>query len=199
MKTRTKFNSQPGFTLVELLVVIAIIAVLAAAGFAGGTAAMNKARKVTAQAAATTVSTAIEQFYADYSALPSGSGTPPTSDSPASGYATNSGTGLDILKVLTGKNDTQNPRGVRYLSLQEAKSSSRPKGGAVYDSSGTITGLYDPWAQPYYIVIDYDYDERLTVNPGVSSTTLNGKRSAVYSKGVKNNADLKANTLVKTW
>ena len=196
MKTHSKSNSLSGFTLVELLVVIAIIAVLAAAGFAGGTAAMNRARKVTAQAAATSVATAIEQFYSDYSALPG------TGDSDADNLSTfPGGTGIDILKALTGKDTTQNPRGVRYLSLQEAKGTAKPKGGATYDASGTITGLYDPWGRPYYIAIDYNYDDQLTVNPGITgtSTTLNGKKSAVYSKGVADDAEAKANTLVKTW
>ena len=74
MKIPSFVPSRKGFTLIELLVVIAIIAVLAAAGFAGGTAAMNRARKLSAQSTATSVNSAIEQFYTEYSSLPSGTG-----------------------------------------------------------------------------------------------------------------------------
>ncbi len=196
MKTHSKSKSLSGFTLVELLVVIAIIAVLAAAGFAGGRAALEKAKKVTAQAAATSVASAIEQFYADNSALPG------TGSADVDNLSTlPGGTGVGVLQALIGKDLTQNPRGVRYLSLQEAKGTAEPRGGATYDGSGNILGLYDPWGEAYFIAVDYDYDEQLPVNPGITgtSTTLNGKRSAVYSKGVADGDTPRANTLVKTW
>ena len=70
MKNPSKKSTKIGFTLIELLVVISIIAVLAAAGFAAGAAALNRARKVSAQSVATSVANAVEQFYSEYSALP---------------------------------------------------------------------------------------------------------------------------------
>jgi len=193
MKTQSVSRFKKGFTLIELLVVIAIIAVLAAAGFAGGTAALNKARKVTAQAAATSVATAIDQFYSDYSSLPTGTGEMST----ATG-----GTGVAVLNILAGLEtgtSIENERKVRYLSLKEAKSGNRD--GVVYNGTGAlITGLFDPWGQPYFIVMDEDYDERLTIGASSPVTpTLNGRRAAVYSRGVKNPGDANASTLVKTW
>ncbi len=89
-------------------------------------------------------------------------------------------------------------RQIRFLSVKEAKSGNRD--GAVYGAAGDITGMYDPWGQPYYIVLDDDYDERLTFTPGVlSSVTLNGKRVAVYSLGVTTPGDETQKSLVKTW
>lgn len=200
MKTPSFAHSRKGFTLIELLVVIAIIAVLAAAGFAGGNAAMQKARKVTAQAAATSVATAIDQFYSEYSSLPSGSGI----------LKTDGGDGVILLNILAGLEegtDIENERKIRFLSLKEAKNGNRD--GVVYDGSGDkITGLYDPWGKPYFIVLDNGsgsdteaYDEKLTVTPGngIKVTNLNGRRVAVYSLGVKEDGDASNSTFVKTW
>ncbi len=196
MKIPSNSISRKGFTLVELLVVIAIIAVLAGAGFAGGTAAMNKARKVSAQAAATSVSVAIDQFYTEYSALPSGTGTLETNAS---------GGGVAVLNILAGLepapaagSSIENDRKIRFLSLKEAKSGNRD--GVVYNTAGTaITGLYDPWGGSYFIVLDEDYDEKVTVDPLGTDIVLNGRRAAVYSLGVKNAGDAKTSTLVKSW
>ena len=61
--------------------------------------------------------------------------------------------------------------------------------------------MYDPWGQPFYIWLDYDYDERLSFTPqGLSKTyKLNGRRVAVYSQGVAQSGDAKPSTLVKSW
>lgn len=179
--------------MIELLVVIAIIAVLAAAGFAGGNAAMQTARKVTAQAAATSVATAIDQFYTEYSSLPSGTET---------AMATDGGAGVKLLNILAGLekgNDIENQRKIRFLSLKEAKSGKRD--GVVYNGTGDeITGMYDPWGEPYYIVLDADYDQRLAIPaPSPSKPTLNGRRAAVFSLGVKDGKGANNSTLVRTW
>ena len=204
MKTPSVSRFRKGFTLIELLVVIAIIAVLAAAGFAGGAAAMNRARKVTAQAAATSVATAIDQFYSEYSSLPVPNVSNPPSADNSTPYSTGTATadGTKLLEVLVGIDQVQNERKVKFLSLKEAKSGNRD--GVNYGGTVTtprIDGLYDPWGQPYYLVLDYDYNERLRFTPQGSpnEVTLNGRRAAVYSLGVKNTADANKSTLVKTW
>ena len=170
---------------------IAIIAVLAAAGFAGGTAAMNRARKLTAQAAATSVVTAIDQFYTEYQSLP---------DLGSASLTTNTAEGVKLLNILAGLEDgtdIENDRKVRFFTPKEAKNGKRD--GAVY-ASGKITGLYDPWGEAYYIEFDDDYDEKLTFTPNKNpAVELNGRRAAVYSLGVKNLGDAKPSTLVKTW
>ena len=68
-------------------------------------------------------------------------------------------------------------------------------------SGSSIDALLDPWGQPFYIMMDYTYDEELSVNPGIagSAATLRGRRVAVYSSGVVKSLDATKNTLVKTW
>lgn len=198
MKNPNPSRFRSGFTLIELLVVIAIIAVLAAAGFAGGNAAMNKARKVTAQASATAVASAVEQFYSEYSSLPNiTTGT--------KGVATDEANGIALLRILAGQEDGNSPendRKIKFLSLKEGKGKTKTaySDGAFY-TNGKIDGLRDPWGQPFYVVLDDDYDEKITVaiGHGISSVELNGRRVAAYSLGVRKPADTKENTLVKSW
>lgn len=189
-------NSSPtGFTLIELLVVITIIATLAAAGFSVGPTLINKAKKTSGLATASSISMAVEQYYTEYSALPAGS----DSASEATTLDTTS-SGVNVLKILAGDDfNGQNPRKIRFLSVKEAKNNID---GAVYDNSGKISKIYDPWGQPYYIRLDYDYDEKLEFDPTPSkipSITLNGRRVAVYSHGVRSDNDADDKTMIKTW
>lgn len=186
-----------GFTLVELLVVIAIIAVLAAAGFAGGHAALNKARKVSAQSVATSIATGVEQFYTEYSALPDVEGD--TKLSTASG-----GKGVDVLNILAGKegDPPQNARKIRFFSAKEAKGvAPNARDGATYGSGDAFTGLYDPWGQPYFIELDTDYDDTLEFTPDGdnSAVTLRGRKVAAYSLGVDTPADSNSTKIAKSW
>lgn len=194
MKTSSQSFSSKGFTLIELLVVIAIIAVLASAGFAVGPAMINKAKRTSAQATAGSIAQAVENFYTEYSALPD-----PATNSSDTEFDTSQASGVKLLEILAGIDVTQNPRKMRFLSAKEARNG---KDGIVYGSGGTsISKMTDPWGQPYYIRLDYDYDEKMTVDPAGSapSSTLNGRRVAVYSIGADKVADANAKTLAKSW
>jgi prepilin-type N-terminal cleavage/methylation domain-containing protein len=188
MKNPNKNSVKGGFTLIELLVVIAIIAVLAAGSFAGAIALKEKAKRTTAQAAATSLLMAINNFYSDYTYLP---------DVPASSN-TSDPTLLNILAGTESGTEIQNDKKNRYLEIKQAKNGKRD--GLVYNSSNQITGLYDPWGQPYYVELDTAYDEVLKFTPsGSPEVTLNGRRAAVYSLGASTVAEAKPNKLVKTW
>ena len=188
MKTSSHSSFSKGFTLIELLVVIAIIAVLASAGFAVGPGLINRAKKMSGQATAISLATAVEQFYTEYSALPDSG-----SNNADAQFTTNTS---PLLEILAGTTSAQNPRGIRFLSVKEARNN---LDGAVY-AGNTISAIYDPWGQPYYIRLDYNYDESLTLNPGnTGSVNLKGRRVAVYSLGVKPPAAATAQTLIKTW
>lgn len=190
-----------GFTLVELLVVIAIIATLAATSFTIGPAMINKARKVSALASATGITNAVEQFYSEYSALPDPAASPGSTDET---IETNTAQGATLLNILSGiGGNSQNPRGIRFLTAKEAKNN---RDGVVYAAGGAgaasnIEQMFDPWGQPYFVRLDFDYDEQLTFVPrsGIPSVTLNQKRVAVYSLGVEVPAEADPTTLVKTW
>jgi len=201
MKTQIMKNTKQGFTLVELLVVIVIIAVLATLGFAVGNGALQRARKVTAQAAATAVANSVEQFYSEYHVLPSTDSGAPEEDNGSSPYVTNVANGIELLDVLSGFEDEQNERKIRFLNVKESENGSRD--GIVYNGTGDgVVGLFDPWGQPYYIILDYDYDGRLEFTPSAAypyNARLNNKRVAVYSLGTDSPSSAKRKDLVKTW
>jgi hypothetical protein len=58
-------------------------------------------------------------------------------------------------------------------------------------------GLYDSWGNPFSVVLDWTYEERLRFSLGSKLITINGRRCAIYSPG----ADKKLGTDddVKTW
>lgn len=194
MKTRL-IHRRGGFTLIELLVVVSIIAVLAAAGFGVGLKVQNTARKKTAEAAAQAIVQAVNSYYSDNGSMPVPQGVSSTEG--GTSFTTNSADGIKILNILAGNEDQVNTRQVKYLTTTEAKGK---KGGLVYNQSGReVTGMFDPWGNPYTVVLDTNYEERLEVSLGGSraKVPLNGRRCAVYSPG--QDKKLGTGDDVKTW
>jgi prepilin-type N-terminal cleavage/methylation domain-containing protein len=189
MKTHS-VRAHRGFTLIELLVVIAIIAVLAGVGFSAGSSAIQKAKKTTCLAAATSVEGAVANFYTEYGSMPSSL----TSDTTVK---TNETAGINLLKTLLGMDTVLNPRGIKFLSVKEGKAN---KNGLIYNAAGTdVTGMYDPWGGPYNIILDLNYDEKVAPAPSAGGgATLNGRRVAVWSDGADKSSS-KATDDVKTW
>lgn len=189
-----------GFTLVELLVVIAIIAVLAGLGSAMANSMIQKAKKTTCLAAATAIETAVNNFYTEYGSMPSVGTTDTTTAAP---LKTNQTTGLDLLRALLGIETAATPlnvRGIKFLSTKEGKAN---KNGLIYTTDGAdITGMFDPWGGPYNIILDLDYNEKISAKTKAETTavTLNGRRVAVWSDGADGVTAIgKRADDVKTW
>jgi prepilin-type N-terminal cleavage/methylation domain-containing protein len=196
MKTAST-RRMSGFTLIELLVVISIIAVLAAAGFAAGAKAVDTAKRAKALSTCTALESAVNAFYNEYGCMPK-----ELNDDPSTPI--NTKTDLEFLNVLLGFTETANPplnsKAIKFLTVKEGKSK---KDGLIYSSTGDkITGLYDPWGGPYYVMIDGNYDEKIKVKTGSSAATLtlNGRKVAVWTNGADGiNGGGKATDDVKTW
>lgn len=197
MKTHSSRRPH-GFTLIELLVVIAIIAVLAGAGFAAGNAAIQKAKKTTAQATCVALESAINNFYTEYGAMPTDASTDDT-------VKTDDVRLLNILLGLETGNSILNTRKIKFLAVKEGKrKTSGGINGLIYDKTGrSVEGLYDPWGGPYFVMLDADYDEKVGPKTNASQVqTLNGRRSAVWTNGADaapTGTGGKAGDDVKTW
>lgn len=178
-----------GFTLIELLVVITIIAVLAGAGFVVGNSALNRARKLTAQAAATGLEQAVNAFYSEYGIFP------------ADSNRVDTGNDTEFLDTLLGKNPERNPRGLKFLTAKEGKKrGAGGAGGLIFGDGGSVSGMYDPWGNGYTVILNTEYEDQLRFQtPDDKSVTLNGRNAAVFSPGVPEGEVITNDTLVTSW
>ena len=163
-----------GFTLIEMLVVIAIIATLAAILIPVVGGALQTAKKRRALAEMNAIKVAVMQFQADHHYMPWPSVKINRRDvwiGPDM-WATTNATQLPVMELLTGAN----PMKKIYLQVPEK---SRP-------APADMTFL-DPWKQPYVIGLDRNLDGMVEVaNTGVAG--WDGKtvmeRVLVFSPGI---------------
>jgi prepilin-type N-terminal cleavage/methylation domain-containing protein len=166
-------KSPRGFTIIELLVVVAIIGVLMSLLFPAVQGALDAAKKAQAKNDVTQIATAIGAFDMEYGRLPS----------------TNSAPELltgGLLDALVGSNDVLNPRKIVFIEVLNFR---RGKGGILGGK------FVDPWEQPYYLAFDTDYDNRV----GVSTNGQTTANSTIMKKvGVWNN-NTNSRQQVRSW
>ncbi|NBQ55608.1 MAG: type II secretion system protein [Verrucomicrobia bacterium] len=139
------------FTLVELLVVISIIGLLAGLGFPAIGGAIKAGKKAEVAAMAESIKTAVNAYYAEYSAYPETSGK----------------TDADFCSTLTGGTSSGNYRGISFLEVPPKFTNGVPGEG----ETGLVTpkGFY-PTKRNFYILIDRNGEGY--VNPRSLSGTL---------------------------
>lgn len=141
--------SRKGFTLVELLVVLAIIATLAAISFGLVSKYLDKGRQTESHLLATQVAKACEDFKVDYGFFPK------SSSQQADKYFPLDSSQKDFILALTGESDEQNTTQQRYLDAKTAKNNQF--NGIKVDASDNPIAVVDSWGNPIYVAIDYDF------------------------------------------
>jgi len=154
----TKEDRKAAFTLMELLLVIVIIVILLGLAFPVFQGVLERAKKMQAKNDVTQIVTAVNAFYTEYGKYPL-----VTDDTP---IANNSDLLYTLRGVAYGANlgNAVNTRQIVFISPAEDTSQTNPKG-----KIGSTGQFYDPWGQPYKIVIDGNYDNQIT-NPYTADT-----------------------------
>ena len=130
-----------------------------------------RAKTTTTLSTAIALESAVHNFYTEFGKLPV------TEDR----VKTDTPTGISFLTIILGLEKSENIRGIKFLSVKEGKNR---KNGLIYPESGdAIEGLFDPWGNPYTVILDSDYDEFLRFKIGTKDIELKGRRVAVFSPG----------------
>jgi hypothetical protein len=161
----------------------------AMAVFALPTAAVGRAKKVTTLATATAIESAVNNIYTEYGQMPD----------VGNRVTTDSEKGVKLLIILLGLEDKsakqQNPRNIKFLSVHEGRNR---KGGLIYDVDRKLPeGLFDPYGNPYTVMLDSDYDEQLHFDIAGKPVHLKDRRVAAFSPGEDH--ELGTDDDVTTW
>ncbi len=151
-----------GFTLVEMLVVLAIIATLASISYAIAQSVINRSKVQETKLRMLEIEEAINDFNEDHGRLPFADNTYPSSEE-----ALFEGSFRPILRGLLGlwqdsANDGgENTTGKVYLTMPDAKGN---KNGITYfkGERKSVRAVVDSWGKNFYIKIDYNLDSDLT-------------------------------------
>jgi len=175
-RRRSPSSFSSGFTLMELLTVIAIIALLAGLLFPALSAAKRAAKEGAARVKINQMATAFRAYYNEYSLWP-------TNPSPAA--VTNT---IIWNGIFAGTDTTNNPRKIVFLEFKSGETS----------ASGQIL---DPWSQPYNLGFDTNYDNTIDVlglSSVASSSNTNGANVntayIIWSTG-----DPKKTNMISSW
>lgn len=146
MKTRAGRNGRTGgFTLVEMLVVVAIIAILAGILVPAVNGGLKSAKKRRAEVECQSIETAVRQFHSDFRYMPWGK----YDEKKKMGndqWAEDTANQKNVMSFLQGSNVLQKA----YLEIPDSG-----KGDGVF---------YDPWGNPYVVGMDRNGDGQLKWN-----------------------------------
>jgi prepilin-type N-terminal cleavage/methylation domain-containing protein len=169
MKTKTNRTKSraSAFTLIELLVVIGIIAILASLAFPVTQAVLRRAYILRAQATVKDMQVAIQNYITEYNRLPmqSPAEVPMPTDQSSNIVAV-------LVGDVTGPNSL-NPRGIQFLNVPMARNNR----GGLLDSGGNQLSLVDNWGQPYFVILDANFDNKIP-NPDMQNQDQNIRNGA---------------------
>ncbi|MFI3244568.1 MAG: prepilin-type N-terminal cleavage/methylation domain-containing protein [Akkermansia sp.] len=182
MKTQALSSSKKGFTLIELIVVIAILAVLAGISYPTLMSMKERPLITAANKTATDLVQGINNFKSDHNGLLPIKGRRLKEDRHDQyNLITENGEDASLVEILTNREDKNSDDIVN--SSQEVYMRSdvqeSPRDG-LFISDDDKVNLYDPWGKPYYLVLTYN-DAEGCIDPFTRKST--GKPVLVFSLG----------------
>ena len=171
-KSSASHLSRRGFSLVEVLVVIAIIAVLAAVAYPIANKMIKKSKVEKNHAIAVTLERGIEDFYDEYGYFPIDAG----SDDELSQVDL-----VDMLNALAGNTKERNTKGKNFISSLADASNGRS--GLVYGASNDISALASSFGGQFQIILDGDFNEEIDEPALFGNATIKEKRSLIWCFG----------------
>lgn len=188
MKHHFSSSHQHGFTLIELIVVIAILAVLASISAPILMSVQDNARRTASKKVCTDIVEGVTRYMSDNNNLMPYDPEEATADAKYQIFLeTSDGKDAKLLSILTARDDHQfNTTGDIYLraDLQERAAD------GLYEKDGQL-GLYDPWGHPYYVILCEE--ESGCIDP-FTKKQLRGKQSLAYGLGPDGEGAAKAPT-----
>lgn len=167
MAARNRWGRKAGFTLTELMVVIAIIGILAVISLPVINQITESARRNQTQNEVAGVATALRAYLDAYNVWPAALwGNMDESGLPVSG---------NTLRLLAGENiGDRNPRRIAFMEFPER---------ALENNE-----FRDPWGNEVYrFAVNLDYGNRIAVNPDGHDPVGVRQSVAVWSTGSPNN------------
>lgn len=181
MKISLSPRSRKGFTLIELIIVIAILATLAGIAYPTYMSIQTNAARTAAKKVCTDIVSAVDSFKQDNNGLmPYDSEQAEPDDKDQIHLTTISGEDAGMIKILTNREDDEDRRfnSTRDVYLRSDEQE-KPMDG-LYVNDANEVSFYDPWGKPYYITI-CEEDEG-AIDP-FTKRRYRGKNCLVYSTG----------------
>ncbi|MBR1981380.1 MAG: prepilin-type N-terminal cleavage/methylation domain-containing protein [Akkermansia sp.] len=181
MKITLSPRSSKGFTLIELIIVIAILATLAGIAYPTYMSIQAGAASTAAKKVCTDIVSAVESFKQDNNGmLPYDAEQVEPDDKDQMFLTTKDGEDANMIKILTNREDDEERRlnSTRDIYLRSDEQDA-PRDGLFVDASGGVS-FYDPWGAAYYVVL-CEEDEGC-IDP-FGTRRYRGKNCLVYSTG----------------